>query len=44
MKEHVVEIIVIVLAIAVLGFVWNNEKNKPEPVTPTLESQMQQAQ
>ncbi len=44
MKDHIVEIIVIILAIAILGFVWNNQKNKPEPETPSINSQVQQAQ
>lgn len=45
LKDNIVEIIVIVLAVAVLGFFWNKEKNKPAPKAPaTLQSQVEQAQ
>lgn len=45
LKKNLVEIIIIVLAIIVLGIVWNNEKNKPEPVVPTINpSQIEESQ
>lgn len=44
MKDHIVEIVVIVLAVVILGWFWKQESNKPEPEVPSVETQLQQAQ
>ena len=41
MKDHIVEIVAIVLAVAILGWFWNQESGKPDPVVPTTQTQTQ---
>lgn len=44
MKDNIVEIVVIILAVALFGWFWNQESKKPAPETPASQTQVQEAQ